>query len=204
MAAAPARPQAPPPERNRPEVEAVYAHAPEHLDAEILGGTVLMSPRPAPQPMRAALRLYTRLYGPFDAGAGGPGGWLSLPAPALHLGARPDKLAPDLAGWRLHRLPQPPEGAAITVPPDWVCEVLSPSTEAIDRGLKMPLYAAHGVAHAWLLDPTERYLEVFRLDAGRWRQVLLARGDERVRAAPFDALALDLAPLWRWHGAASP
>jgi Uma2 family endonuclease len=198
MAAAPARPLTPP-ERNRPEAEAVYAHAPEHLVAEILSGVVLMSPRPAPRHTRVALRLTTLLYGPFDAGIGGPGGWLLLAEPELHLGTRPDKMQPDLAGWRLHRLPQPPEGAAITVPPDWVCEVLSPSTEAIDRGVKMPLYAIHGVRHAWLLDPVEGYLEVFRLETGRWRQVLLARGDEPVRAEPFEAIELDPAYLWRWH-----
>lgn len=199
MAGEPARPLAGSETPNAPEVEAAYQNAPDHLVAEILHGIVVMSPRPAPRHTRLALRLSTLLYGPFDEGKGGPGGWIFLPEPELHLGERPDKLEPDLAGWRLDRLAHPPEQAAIRVAPDWVCEVLSPSTEVVDRGLKMPLYATHGVRHAWLIDPLERYLEIFRLEAGRWRQVRIAREDERVRAEPFETLELDLVGLWRWH-----
>jgi Uma2 family endonuclease len=169
------------------------------LVAEILHGVVMMSPRPAPRHTRLALRLSTLLYGPFDEGKGGPGGWIFLPEPELHLGPRPDKMEPDLAGWQLVRLPQVPTEAALRLAPDWVCEVLSPSTEAVDRGVKMPLYATHGVRYAWLIDPMEQSLEGFRLEAGRWRQMILARGEERVRVEPFEALEIDLARLWRWH-----
>lgn len=187
---------------NAPEVEAVYAYAPDHLVAEILHGIVMMSLRPTPWHTRLALRLSTLLYGPFDEGKGGPGGWIFLPEPELHLGPRPDKMEPDLAGWQLVRLPQVPTEASLRLAPDWVCEVLSPSTEAVDRGVKMPLYAAHGVYYAWLIDPMERSLEGFRLEAGRWRQIVLARGEEWVRVEPFEALEIDLARLWRWHNAA--
>jgi Uma2 family endonuclease len=199
MAGEPAHPLAGSETPNAPEVEAVYAHAPNPLVAEILHGIVMMSPRPAPRHTRLALRLSTLLYGPFDEGKGGPGGWIFLPEPELHLGERPDKMEPDLAGWRLVRLPQMPTEAALRLAPDWVCEVLSPSTEAVDRGVKMPLYATHGVRYAWLIDPLERSLEGFRSEAGRWRQIVLARGEERVRVEPFEALEIDLARLWRWH-----
>jgi len=195
-------PEEPPPARNTPEIEAAYQQAPDRVVAEILHGVGILRPRPTPVHARLAGRVYGTLYGPIDLGMDGPGGWVLLPAPSLHLGSRPDKATPDIAGWHLARLPQPPDAAAITVPPDWVCEVLSPSTEVLARGLKMPRYGAHGVRHAWLLDPHARSFEAFRLDAGCWRQVQLARGDERVRAEPFEALELDLAHVWRWHAAA--
>ncbi len=191
MAGEPAHPLAGAETPNAPEVEAAYQNAPDHLVAEILHGIVVMSPRPAPRHTRLLYRLGVLLFEPFEGGHGGPGGWVFVPEPELHLGQRPDKMEPDLAGWQLARLPQLPTQAALTLAPDWVCEVLSPSTEAVDRGVKMPLYASHGVRHAWLLDPLERSLEGF-----------LARGEERVRAEPFEALDLDLARLWRWHDTA--
>ena len=84
--------------------------------------------------------------------------------PELHLVG--DTLVPDLAGWRRERLPSLPDAPAVTLAPDWVCEILSPSTERIDRVKKLPAYAHHGVGHAWLINPTTRTLEVFRRDGG--------------------------------------
>lgn len=79
----------------------------------------------------------------------------------------------------------------------WASEVLSPSTRELDRTEKLPRYAAHGVAHAWLVDPIARTLEVRTLgDDGRWREVRTYVGDARVRAAPFEAIELELEALW--------
>ena len=80
--------------------------------------------------------------------------------------------------------------------PDWVCEVLSPSTASIDRIKKTRLYAQALVSHLWLVDPDARTLEVYRLHDGHWLQVGAHEGDEKVRAEPFDAVELDLANLW--------
>jgi Uma2 family endonuclease len=108
-----------------------------------------------------------------------------------------EPLVPDLAGWRVERLPEFPDTAYFTVVPDWICEVMSRSTESIDRGEKLPLYAAHGVRHVWLIDPIVKTLEVHALgDEGRWRQVQVHEGDVRVRAAPFEAVELELSALW--------
>ena len=108
-----------------------------------------------------------------------------------------DVLVPDLAGWRVERLPELPETAFISVTPDWVCEVLSPSTAAQDRADKMPIYAREGVRHVWLLDPIAKTLEVFALGAeSRWVLLLVEKGNARVRAEPFEAIELDLAALW--------
>ncbi len=167
---------------------------PEHLVAEILNGELVTSPRPATPHATAASNLGGELYGPFRKGVGGPGGWVILDEPELHLGE--DIVVPDLAGWRRARMPEVPVAAAIELAPDWVCEVLSPRTEAIDRAEKMPLYASAGVSHAWLVDPGLRTLEVFRRDGQRWTLLAVFRDDARVSAEPFDAVPLDLASLW--------
>jgi Uma2 family endonuclease len=119
-----------------------------------------------------------------------------LDEPELHLGAEPDILVPDLAGWRREHLPELPDTPFLTVAPDWACEVLSPSTEDIDRVEKLPVYAREGVAHVWLLDPVLRTLEVFRLDGATYRLISTWRADAKVRAEPFDAIELPLASLW--------
>jgi Uma2 family endonuclease len=107
-----------------------------------------------------------------------------------------DALVPDLAGWRRERMPVIPDVAAFTLAPDWICEVVSKSTEDHDREVKMPLYAREGVRHAWLLDPVKQTLEVYALDeGGRWGEPSVHRGAEVVRAVPFDAVELALASL---------
>lgn len=166
---------------------------PEHLVAEILDGTLVTHPRPASLHTRASSRLGAELDGPFDRGKGGPGGWILLDEPELHLHG--DILVPDLAGWRRARMPELPDAAAFELAPDWVCEVLSPSTVAFDRAEKMPVYARERVANVWLVDPLARTLEAYRLDAawvllGTWRE------GAKVRAEPFHEFELDLSGLW--------
>jgi Uma2 family endonuclease len=83
-----------------------------------------------------------------------------------------------------------------TDPPDWACEVISPSTGRIDRSRKMRIYAREGVRHLWFVDPLARTLEVYRLDAGRWIVAATHGGDDVVRAEPFDAVELALDRWW--------
>lgn len=185
-----------PGEKRRPATYADYAAVPDHQVAELIHGTLYVFPRPAPKHARAATRLTIEIGGPFDLGRGGPGGWHILDEPELHL-EREQPMIPDLAGWRVERMPELPEEAYFTLPPDWVCEVLSPSTEIHDRETKMPIYAAHGVRFAWLLDPIAKRLEVFTLaEIGRWSRPTTYEGAARARAAPFDAIELDLSVLW--------
>src|ERR1700729_1449695 len=112
---------------------------PEHLVAEIIDGALITQPRPASRHARAASRLGAELDGPFARGKGGPGGWILLDEPELHLHG--DIVVPDLAGWRRERMPELPDAAAFELAPDWICEVLSPGAAARDRTEKMPLYA---------------------------------------------------------------
>lgn len=169
-------------------------NAPDHLVAELIRGTLSLMPRPRALHARSSSRLGGELSGPFDRGRGGPGGWVLLDEPELHLGD--DILVPDLAGWRRARMPEIPDAPYFTQPPDWVCEVLSPSTEQLDRADKVPLYAASRVSHAWLLSPTARTLEVLELDGRTFRLIATHKNEERVHARPFDSFELELGVLW--------
>ena len=169
-------------------------NAPEDKVAEILDGELFLSPRPGPPHASVASQIGMVLGPPFHRGIGGPGGWRILDEPELHLGEH--VVVPDLAGWRRERMPVLPGQAFFTLAPDWVCEVLSPTTERADRGRKLRIYAEAAVAHAWLVKPTDRTLEVLRLREGAWTIVGLWEDAAVVRAEPFEAVELDLAPLW--------
>lgn len=168
--------------------------APEHKVAEIVEGYLYLSPRPAPRHARASSVLGGDLNDAFDRGRSGPGGWWILDEPELHL--RGDVLVPDISGWRRERLPVLPEGPGFEVPPDWLCEILSPSTESFDRGQKLPRYALAGVSHLWLIDPMKRRLEVYGRADLEWLLLEEYSGSAVVNAPPFEPVSLDLAPLW--------
>ncbi len=165
--------------------------------AEIIDGELITSPRPAVPYTHVASVMGVDLGGPFHGppgAAGKPGGWWILDEPELHLGA--DVIVPDLAGWRRERLPMLPDVAALEQPPDWACEIVSPSTGAIDRGRKMGIYARERVAHLWLVDPRTRTLEVYRLEGGRWIVASTHGGDAVVCTEPFEAVELALERWW--------
>jgi len=169
--------------------------APANRVAELVDGELSLQPRPAKPHAVASSALGEELGPPFKRGRGGPGGWILLDEPELHLGS--DVLVPDLAGWRRERMPGvDTKEPYFTLAPDWICEVVSPSTAALDRVRKLPIYARAGVRNAWLVDPLARTLEVLRLDAGRWAIVSVHSEDDHVRAEPFDAVELELGILW--------
>ena len=168
--------------------------ASDHLVAELIGGTLYTHPRPGPRHATAGAGLLGRLRPAFDRGDDGPGGWRILYEPELHLDD--EVLVPDLAGWRRERLPELPDTAYFTLAPDWVCEVLSPSTRKLDLVHKRPIYASAGVAHLWLIDPVERILEAFKLHDEKWQLIATVEDDDPVRIAPFEAVTFSLAELW--------
>ncbi len=167
---------------------------PEYLVGEIIHGQLITQPRPAPRHALASSSMGGELISPFHKGRGGPGGWWILFEPELHLG--PHILVPDLAGWRRERMPELPDLAYFTLPPDWVCEMLSPGTARIDRADKMPIYAEYGVSFLWLVDPALHTLEAFVLRDGHWSLEHVYQENDEVRAVPFDAVAFSLAGLW--------
>lgn len=183
------------PPRRKATYEDILA-APEHMVAEIVDGELHLHPRPAGPHTAAATVLAEEIGPPFGRGKGGPGGWIILAEPELHL--RSDVLVPDIAGWRRTTMDHVGNVAYFETRPDWICEVLSPSTEKIDRKHKLTIYAREGVGHAWLVNPLVRTLEVLRLARGRWVNIGTYSDDEQVQAEPFDAITLELAELWSY------
>ena len=178
----------------RPATYQDVLDAPEHMVAEVIAGTLYTQPRPASRHARASSGLGIRIGRPFDYGDDGPGGWWIVDEPELHLGD--NILVPDLAGWRRETMPEYPDSAFFTVAPDWVCEVLSPSTRRIDLTGKRPIYAREGVSYLWLVEPTDRTLEAFELKDGLWSLLATAKDDDQVSIPPFDAITFNLGDLW--------
>ena len=135
--------------------------------------------------------------GPFDRGRGGPGGWYIVVEPELHFDDKRLILVPDVAGWRRERMPNYPQGAGVATAPDWVCEILSPSTARLDRLRKLPRYASRGVEFLWLVDPVQRTVEVYRLQPEGYLFLGIHADDARIRLPPLEAIELQLAVLWR-------
>lgn len=167
---------------------------PEHLVGELVAGELHVSPRLAVPHAVGASALGATLLTRMQFGDGGPGGWWILDEPELHLAE--DVVVPDIAGWRRERLPAPPHEGFLALPPDWICEVLSPSTSRFDRTKKLPVYARARIPHLWLLDPLNETLETYRLQGDYWVLLATHGGDDIVRAEPFEMVELDLKRLW--------
>lgn len=177
----------------RPATERDLEALPDDVVGHLVDGELIVMPRPEAPHTGAASDLGALLSLPFRFGRGGPGGWVLLDEPKVWFGA--NLLAPDMAGWRRERFLVPRKGAYRVVP-DWVCELLSPSTAAFDRGRKLPIFAGSGVRHCWVIDPVARTLEVMRLHEGSWLLVATFTGGDVARAEPFDAVELDLGLIW--------
>jgi Uma2 family endonuclease len=167
--------------------------APEGTIAQIVDGVLETQPRPAIGHAVAATQLSASLVVRFGRG-GSPGGWVILYEPELHLGE--DVLVPDIAGWRVERMPRVPNTPFISLAPDWVCEVLSPANAGLDRVRKMRVYHRESVGHVWLVDPREKTLEVYPHESDNWRLLVSFEGEDSVRAEPFEAEAIELGLLW--------
>ena len=178
----------------KPATYADLEAVPPNLVAEIIFGALETHPRPAPPHATASFALGSELAGPFQKGIGGPGGWIFMTEPELHLG--PHVVVPDIAGWRRTRMPAMPETTFVEVTPDWVCELLSPGTEKLDRGPKRRIYMSYKIGHLWHLDPVAKLLEVFELRDGQWVLFESFSDGDLVKAPPFEAVAFPITSLW--------
>lgn len=169
---------------------------PENVVGELIEGVLHSFPRPRARHARAASVIGSDINGPFERARGGPGGWWILDEPGIAL---PDldveEIVPDVAGWRRERLPALPDGP-IHIAPDWVCEVLSPTTRAHDLKKKRPLYARAAVTWMWIVDVDGRTLTASRRHDGRWLEIGTWSDNDVTRLEPFDAIELRLVDLW--------
>ena len=167
----------------------------EGARAEVIAGVLELAPAPLPEHALAAGSLNHLVGGPFHFDGGGPGGWWILAEVDVSLG-RHDIVRPDVSGWRRERLPSPWGMRPIEVVPDWVCEIVSPSSARIDRVKKRALYARAGVGHYWIVDVAERTVEALALVDDTWRDAGSFDEDEPARIPPFDAITLELSRLF--------
>ena len=163
--------------------------------AEIVAGTLYTHPRPRFSHAMASSALGICIGSPFRFGRGGPSGWWIVDEPELHLGD--DIVVPDIAGWRRERMPQWPTGAYCTLAPDWACEVLSPSTRALDLGGKQVVCSQEGVGYLWFVDPDEKSLEAFELRGSEWVLIDKLFDDATVSILPFEAISFSLDEMWQ-------
>ena len=188
--------------KKRPATYADLSALPDNVVGQIVDGELIVSPRPAPLHAIATSYLGGELVGPYGKGRGGPGGWLIIDEPELHLDDQ--ILVPDLAGWLRERMPQAPSTAWFELRPDWICEVLSPSTAVLDRTRKQDICRERGVPWLWFVDPASRTVEVLRLSGQDWVVAGTFGGEGEKRVPPFDAVAIDLGALWDAPAAPSP
>jgi len=182
------------PERKIPTLADLEA-LPSNVKGEIIEGVLYTMTRPRAGHQDTSLASGSDLKGPFDRGKGGPGGWWILTEPGIELPNTPE-ISPDLAGWRKERMPELPEDAPIRVVPDWVCEILSPTTRRHDLLIKKPYYARVGVRHHWLIDHDARTVTAYRLVSERWVELGVWGDESDARIEPFDAMPLDVGGWW--------
>jgi Uma2 family endonuclease len=169
---------------------------PDNVTGELIEGELYASPRPSAKHSVATSGLVIDIGNAYQRARSGPGGWWIIAEPELHFTRNVVVLVPDIAGWRAERIPDMPEDHRFVVIPDWVCEVLSPSTSRLDWAKKLPIYARNGVAHVWFVDPVAQTVQVMRLSDGQYTLASIHSGDDKMRAEPFDAIEIDLTALW--------
>ena len=158
---------------------------------EILGGDLVEKETSAEHGV--AQSRVARLLGPFDRRPGGrhPGGWWFAAEVLIDFGPE-QKLRPDVVGWRRERMPERPTGSLVTIRPDWICEIISPSNASNDTVKKKRAYHQDQVSHYWLLDPVRETLSVLRWSPDGFIEVPSAMRGEKVRAEPFDAIEISV------------
>jgi Uma2 family endonuclease len=163
---------------------------------EVIDGTVEPKAAPSFEHGDAQIVLGGLLGGYRGPGGGGrPGGWWLATEVEVELETH-QVFLPDVAGWRRDRVPERPSGRPVRIRPDWICEILSPSTAARDLGAKLRTYHHAGLPHYWIVDPEHQTLTVHRWHAEGFLVVLTAARGELVRAEPFVELELPVGALF--------
>lgn len=174
---------------------------PENVTGELIDGVLYAMPRPRLRHSSTYSAMLADIGSAFGRRKprGGPGGWIILGEPELHLGI-PDAdtlvLVPDIAGWRRERMPEVPDTAATALVPDWVGEILSPGRESHDRVRKMAAYGRVGVGWYWVVDVDQRSVEIYERDGALWRVRDGIVDIDQARILPFDEVEFDISEWW--------
>lgn len=168
---------------------------PASMKGELIDGVLYAMTRPRGRHQLVVGRIGSDIEPAYNRGRGGPGGWWILPEAGIQLLPRAPEFSPDLAGWRMERMPELPDGP-ITVAPDWVCEVLSPTTRRHNLVVKKPFYASIGVPWLWMVDSEAMAVTVHELRGGQWVEVGVFSDEPEARILPFTEVAVDLRAWW--------
>lgn len=171
------------------------ASLPDAARAEVIGGAVTEKASPSFEHGDAQSALSGALKDPFQRGHGGPGGWWIATEVEVEMETH-EVYRPDIVGWRRDRVPDRPKGRPVRIRPDWVCEILSPTTAARDLGPKLRTYHRCGVPHYWLVDAEHETLTVHRWGPDGYVVALTAGKTDVIHAEPFDAIDLAVGSLF--------
>jgi Uma2 family endonuclease len=176
-------------ERSYADLEA--ATMPDGPTPELIDGQLCWkaSPRASHAYVQGTLREELRAASRSNGGR-----WWILIEPDV-IFAEDTVLRPDLAGWRIERLPELPDGP-VRVEPDWVCEILSPGHERYDRITKLERYARYGVPFAWIASPELRTVEAYRLQDGLWVRLGAWTDGNVLAIPPFEGLEVVVGRLF--------
>ena len=184
------------PARQPPTFEELYQQIqalPEGVTGQILVPGVLSTMSRPARPHRYAAKKCDGALRGIDRNWGGTGWWIEIEAEIRFPNGR--LAVPDLAGWRVERVPELPDENPLTVLPDWCAEFLSLSTTRQDRLLKLPMYATYGVEWTWIVDADLHTVEVYRARDGHAVLEVVAMDDAEVVLPPFD-LPIALGAWW--------
>ena len=81
-------------------------------------------------------------------------------------------------------------------PPTLAVEIVSRSTAQVDRGAKLQLYARHGIAHYWIVDPEARSIEAYILTERSYQIATCLAGSDRGSLPPFASLQIAVTTLF--------
>ncbi len=176
-------------------LEALVDTGSERRRVELIDGILYELPMTSFEHGHIASVLVATLIPAYQLGRGGPGGWW-IQGENDFCADGHEVFRPDVVGWRRERLEGIDRARRVEVVPDWVCEVLSPSTRRHDLEVKVRAYARVGVQHGWYVDPLRRELTCYELCDGKWNVVHVHGGGARVNVEPFDAVPIEPATLW--------
>lgn len=179
-----------------------YKTLPESMEKryELLDGDLVMVPVPSIRHQRIAVRL-VRLLADYAEGRG-RGIILSAPTDVVlgEAGSR-EVVQPDVIFVSRSRAGIIAEDE-IRGAPDLVVEILSPTTEARDRGYKLRLYGRHGVGECWIVDPIAETVDVYAAVSGTFDRTLSVHAPEPLLSSLFEDLTIDVGDVFRedWRG----
>jgi Uma2 family endonuclease len=170
-----------------------YLALPDDADYEVFDGVLDVAPRPIAKHQIIAVQLLWELVQQVPGAR--PNQCFVLDADLLADPLR-TYVSPDLMYFRPERWATIDPEQRITLPPDLVVEVLSPSTRHRDLTLKRQFYARLGIGHYWVLDRSRKRARELTLqpDGSYAERVVAAPGP--FQPAIFPGVSIDLGRLF--------